>query len=138
MLQLKETSLHIMFIIAICALCYSPVLAAQDTKVVLKKEVYPNEPIELVDLRVKEKQIRISEYFDSDKDWYKNMSLLVKNISDKTIVYLELELEIPKSGTMERPVVVPFVFGELPSTAGSVSNIPASKRIAPNKSRNWN
>jgi hypothetical protein len=119
----------------ICSLCSSFALAVQDKETIIKKESYPNEPIELVALRIKEKQVRVSESFAGDRDWYKNISLSAKNISGKTIVYLELELEIPESGTMERPVVIPFVFGELPTEASSIINMPASKRILPNEIR---
>lgn len=66
----------------------------------------PTRPVEIIDVKVKGKAIKLNEKINEDADdWLDDMSLTVKNISDKTITYIQLDLDFPETkstGTLMR------------------------------------
>lgn len=46
-----------------------------------------------------------TEEFDGDGDWLRNLTLKVKNKSDKVITYIVLDLTFPQTATNQHPRV---------------------------------
>lgn len=129
-------SLHRLFILTIFLLiplfCYG-----QEKIRIVEKALTSNEPIELVNLKVKDKPFDAENQVLADKDWLNKLNLKLKNTSDKTIVYIRLELEITRLGKMQYPLRLPLEFGQIPSITSSenakVSGLNISERVTPGK-----
>lgn len=79
---------------------------------IIKHMPYPNQPIE-INVEIKGKVAQLNEKIDEDEDdWLDNLSITVKNISDKTITYVRINLDFPetkKTGNMMR---FPLSYGQ--------------------------
>jgi hypothetical protein len=135
-----------LMLIALTLLLVSSTILAQQTERTIKKQVLPDEPIEIIEIQHNQEQAEVlgqpkatnPKFSDlvklrnTGKDWYKQLSFKVKNISSKSIVFLSLELQVPKLGTMETPVTVPLIFGESPTGQVNSASTSTSRKIAPN------
>jgi hypothetical protein len=55
-----------------------------------------NEPLKILSIKVKDKEIKPNEKFvDEDDDWFRDLAVEVENVSDKTIVYIDIHLAFP-------------------------------------------
>ncbi len=81
---------------------------------VLTLKTYPFAPVEILELRINDSSIRFNEKLSEDNDWLKDLRVQVKNISDKAISYISIELrnEPPESG--DKPRITAFSIGSLP------------------------
>jgi len=61
----------------------------------ITKYSWRNEPIEISNLRVKGRVAKLDAVFEEDEDWLDGLTVTVKNISNKTVDYIELNLEFP-------------------------------------------
>ena len=81
---------------------------------VLDKGSSPNEPIAITDIKVADKAISFGDKLDGDEDWLKDVSFKIKNISDKPIVYAEIDLEFPETKSSGNLMVYPIQLGQRP------------------------
>lgn len=56
-----------------------------------------NEPLEILKLKVKGKNANFKEKFAGDDDWFRGLTVNVKNISSKTIIFIDLGIIFPKT-----------------------------------------
>lgn len=84
----QRFSKHIPRLTVLTAICLFsvPAGALAQGKLVKRNGWYRNAPIEVFDLRVKDRSISFNEAFEADADWLKNVSLKIRNNSKKTIV----------------------------------------------------
>lgn len=68
---------------------------AQQNDRTLKDKKWKNEPLEITDLKIKDKKVKFKEKFEGDDDWFRDLKVDVKNISDKTVVFIDLTLIFP-------------------------------------------
>lgn len=61
----------------------------------LKKSTFPNEPMKIVKIIVKQKAIEANKKFSEEDDWLKSLTITLKNVSDKPIVFIEVSLNFP-------------------------------------------
>ena len=103
-----------------CAYTYLTVLPAlflfsftigahAQTTLIKRNGWYRNAPIEVFDLKVKDKSVSFYEQFEADAEWLKNVSLKVKNNSKKTIVCIYMGVVFPE--TAHAPMAHPKFFG---------------------------
>jgi hypothetical protein len=59
---------------------------------VVKQNKRVNEPIELISIKTKKKQISLGQPFAKSEDWYKGLQFEIKNTSEKNISYISIEL----------------------------------------------
>lgn len=118
-----------------CLCLLLPVLTyAQDQKSRhIEKVSQRNEPVEIVDLQTDSVQVdsqsfKLGSAFMGDEHWLRGLTLNVKNVSAKSIVYIRVEIEFPKIGTMEYPFVVPVTYGQIPPPASEINSLPVPKR----------
>jgi hypothetical protein len=96
-----------LFIIATVVLgsLFSPVFTqAQSDERVVNLYQWRNEPLKIHSIKVKGKEIKPNEKFaDEDDDWFRDLVVEVENISDKTIVYMAINLSFPKTPEITKP-----------------------------------
>src|SRR3982751_7121375 len=60
---------------------------------IVKKYSWRNEPLEISKLKIKGKLVEQNKKFSEADDWLRGFTVSVKNISPKTIIYIEMNLE---------------------------------------------
>ena len=112
-------SLQILTSIALTVFLLPVVAFAQQKDRVLKKIERKNEPLKILKLKVKGKQVIFNQKFIVDEeDWFRNLTVSVKNVSDKTIVYFDLRLNFPPTGTAQRTSSDHLLYGHYPPPPG--------------------
>jgi len=61
------------------------------------KALDPFEPVEIVAIRNRTRQLALDETFLQEKEWLKDFSIKIKNKSEKRISFLALQLEFPET-----------------------------------------
>jgi hypothetical protein len=89
-------------------------LAQKDTKnKVIKKMDFPNsagrEPIEILEITSNGKAVHFEESFIDDY-WLKDLTIKFRNVSDKTITYLNLNLRFPETASAGEPSGFPATY----------------------------
>ena len=95
---------------------------AQKQGRVIDKISWHNEPIEVQKLKTKDKPIELAREFVEEDDWLKGLTVTVKNVSNKAIARIELELAFPRpgGGTTEKPTFVDaMIYGLDPADSGA-------------------
>lgn len=55
-----------------------------------------NEPLKILSIKTKGKEIKPNEKFiDESDDWFRDLTVEVENISDKTIIHVDISLKFP-------------------------------------------
>lgn len=93
----------------------------------ITKVTEDNEPLEVADIHAKNipannKSVRFGVPFAADDTWLQGLKVKLKNISDQPIVYANVSLEIPKSGTMQHPYLVVLTYGHIPPMPGEIQD----------------
>ena len=91
------------------------VAQSQESTRVLEKIQLKNEPIEIMEVRVGNKNgIRLGDSFQANEDWLSGLTFKVKNVSGKQIVRIELELQFPEVKFNNAVFVLPVQYGQVP------------------------
>lgn len=128
-LSLKYYFFGFSLILLLSLLCYG-----QEKVRKIEKRPTKNEPIELVSAEVGNKIFNNENQILADKDWLKNLKLNVKNISDKKIVYIKVELDVERQGKMQYPLGLPLVFGQKPPPELTDTDVAKLEGLKPNES----
>jgi hypothetical protein len=107
---------------------------AQEPERMIDKVSWPNEPIKVLTVRTKNKEVELGKKFSEEDDWLVGLRATVQNASNKAIARIELTLAFPppKDSSPEKPtLVVPMVWGQQPATASPSEEI---KLILPGES----
>jgi hypothetical protein len=59
---------------------------------VLKQSSFPEEPMKVVSIKAKGKNIDVGKKFLEESDWLKSLTIKLKNLSNKPIVFFEVSL----------------------------------------------
>jgi hypothetical protein len=85
----------------------------------LKKLSWKDEPVRIAKLKVRGRPVWFSQKFAEGDDWLNGLSITVKNVSDKPINFVELELVFPRpEGSPEPESVNRMLYGEYPAAPG--------------------
>lgn len=98
-----------------------------DGKKLIKKIAQPDDPIEISKLKVKGQPRNFDGEFDADEEWVKGLSVDVKNVSSREIIYFQVELDFPVDDTGARFFVVYLEYGQQPTGGGD----PGIKPLRP-------
>jgi hypothetical protein len=90
-------------------------------------------PVEIMSLEIEGNPARFNDSVFAGKDWLKSLKLEIKNLHDKSIVYMEVELEIAPTGKMSIPLRVPLTFGVRPRRPIAELDAKALRKLTPNK-----
>src|SRR5215471_2001699 len=82
----------------------------QDKERLFDRKMQRNEPVQLEEIQVRDthgrKKVQAGVKFHGDEDWVKGVTLKLKNLTEKPIVYLEAKVYVPTSDTEDHPVVL--------------------------------
>lgn len=97
----------------------------QNEKVVSRHPAPANEPIEILDLSVKTKAIKLGEGFEAESGWLKDVTFKVKNRSDKTITALQIDLDFPETKETAGAIMMHQMFlGQRPDFKSKINRTP--------------
>jgi len=105
-------------------------LAPSHSKYIGKYRTYPNEPIVIDGVKIKGNPVNINSKIASDESWLNGFSFKVRNISNKNIVYISLELIFPETKTDEPVLAFPLRYGTKPLQPNQASTLNS---LAPNQ-----
>jgi hypothetical protein len=97
---------------------------------VLNKKFIPKEPVEIVEVKSKGSKIKFGAAFITGEDWVKGLTLKVKNRSEKSIVYLSIDLRVDGTTVPRRRSAVTLSYGSRP-TGQNVLEPSSLRPIAP-------
>ena len=80
---------------------------------VVEIDNFPNSPVEIIDLQVKEMNVKLGEKFKIDDDWLRTIRFKLKNISDKPIIHISMNLDFPETAAEPR-MAYALEFGQKP------------------------
>lgn len=120
------------YIVGLIGCCCVALLgaSAQERKIRAVGQIVTEGPVELVDLNIEGQTAKLSDNITAGKGWLKSLKLNFKNTYSKNIVYMDVELEIAKTGNMLHPLRLPVRFGRLPESASHSLNAP--EKLSPN------
>lgn len=98
-------------------------LASKPSKYIGKYRVYPNEPVVIEGVKVKGNPVNINSKIISDESWLNGLSFKVRNISNKNIVYISLEIIFPETKTDQPVLAFPLRYGTKPLQPNQASNL---------------
>lgn len=78
----------------------------------------PKEPIQNLGIKVAGRHVKLSEEFDNGDDWLKDVVLEIKNKSNKTIVYIEMDLAFFETQATGTVMLFPLRKGQRPWQPG--------------------
>lgn len=82
---------------------------------IIKYSSYPNQPVEITDINVKGTPAKLNAKIKWDTDdWLSDLSITVKNVSDKTITHIVLNLAFPETKETGTPMLFPLRYGQNP------------------------
>ncbi len=102
--------------------------------------------VEIAEIKVSQKAVELGKSFDEDDDWLNRTFLKVKNISNKPIIYLAVNVNFPETRATGGMMSYPIVFGQMPGSkfpqkqdpmfmmSGDTLEIPLTKHYAKIKS----
>lgn len=97
----------------------------------IKQKSWGNEPVKVSKLKIKQKPVGFNQRFLSEDDWLKGMTVSLRNITDKTILFIALRVAVPitKTSVPEYEAAYNLYYG----TDGRSPGAPAmpSKPILP-------
>lgn len=106
------------------------VVAQQAQERTVKKVKAPNEPVRITKFKLKGVPRGFGQNFTDDNDWLRGLTINVKNVSNKPIVYLEITLDFPRPEN--QPSVQPLPFrSSLQYGYAPVLNAPLSLDAPP-------
>jgi hypothetical protein len=88
----------------------------------------PDTPVEVVNIKVMEKLLKLGDKFDGDEEWLHHLSLKLKNVSGKYIVFVGMYLDFPETKATGNVMAFPLSYGRNPRASVSLSE---PKRLAP-------
>lgn len=128
---MQYTSQRLFRQIVMVSLCLGTVVSTlgiinQKQDRVLEKESWRNEPIKVSNLKVKGRKVTIGQKFSEDDDWLNNLTISIKNTSDKAILFLEMAVVFPRSNDNEPEYTYRLKYGSIPAPPGTapISNMP--------------
>jgi hypothetical protein len=96
---------------------------------VIEKARTANEVVQFSEIKVSQKSVEFGKTFDDDDDeWAGKIFLKVKNISEKPIVYLKVNLNFPDTRATGAMMSYPIVRGQMPGSRFRQFHDPISLR----------
>jgi hypothetical protein len=88
----------------------------QTREKVIDKAFSHNSPVEIAEVKAAKNVVELGRAFDADDDWLSTILLKIKNISDKPIVYLAINVNFPETRATGSMMSYPVEFGQQPGS----------------------
>ncbi|OLE51949.1 MAG: hypothetical protein AUG51_20355 [Acidobacteria bacterium 13_1_20CM_3_53_8] len=102
--------------------------SAQVQDRIVEHTPFPHEPIQIVGASVSGKHFRLNERIDEDENWLKKLAITVKNVSPKTIIFINMYYDFPETKATGNIMAFPITYGRNPQAA---INSGEAKRLLP-------
>jgi len=90
--------------------------------------IYASDPLDISEVKVSNKPVKLNEKFEGDDDWLKKLTLRLKNKSNKEIVHIQLDFEFPETAINGASMAYQLMLGNRP---GSTNRSLAPLTLAP-------
>jgi len=113
-----------------------PVAAKKEHRL-LKKLSWKNEPVKVIGVKIKSREIKLGEQFTDDDDWLKGFKIKILNVSDKQITFVNLRFDfpIPEGFAIDVPSSYEFGYGRSPQISAEVKTPDSQPPISVGESR---
>ncbi len=123
-------SMKLYFSLAIAVIC---VLFAIQTTSGRVMDSQGNEPVKIVELTSGKKTIDLAHPFANGDDWLSDFKIKLKNVSDKTVVYVEIKFNFTDASAAGNELSFTIELGNKPGPATT----KASMALKPRQERNY-
>lgn len=112
-------SLHRSVLATLMCLLIATLISAQNSKErTLKYKAWQNEPLKVSHIKIKGAHALFDQKIVADDDWFRGLSVSVKNTSDKTITFIDLMLIFPPAEGSALPTSDHLLYGHYPPPPG--------------------
>lgn len=95
--RVTTAGLLVILLVTLLGFRDAAVNAKLQTGKTVEKLAYGNEPVEILEVKLSGKSIKLGESVTDGDDWLKGLSLVLKNRSDKPIVFAEIAFDFPET-----------------------------------------
>ncbi len=96
---MKKNRLPVLLLLLIGALVLLPRTGfTQETERLIDKASWPKEPIKILKIRTKNKEVELGKKFGMDDNWLFGLTVTVQNVSDNPVARIDLRLDFPRPG----------------------------------------
>jgi hypothetical protein len=109
-----QSFLHFFMASALLCVCVSTLRAQVETQGnrLITESKFKDQPAVIGEVRMNGNRVELNNRFSRpEKDWLKHLSLDVRNVSDKTITYVQVRLMFEQIGGNGTPCIFPLVRG---------------------------
>ncbi|HEX4945713.1 MAG TPA: hypothetical protein VFZ34_03585 [Blastocatellia bacterium] len=117
--------------LARCARLSKPAVLQEAEREVLQERPNPKDPVELIEINVQGKVVRVKEKFYEDSEWIKKTSLKLKNKYTKTIAFIQVNVDFPETATSGIMMQEQYLLGRHPVDGVPKNQTPLS--LKPNE-----
>lgn len=103
---------------------------AQESERTIKRKIWDKEPIEIQTVRIKGTSVNFNQNFLYGNAWFDGLTISVKNVSNKTVVFIDLALIFPPSGEASR-ASDHMLYGQYPLPPGETDDAPPIEKQPP-------
>jgi hypothetical protein len=108
-------------LIATCLLVTS---FAQESERTVKRKIWDNEPLQIQAVKINEIKVDFNQVFLANNDWFSGLSVSVKNISNKNIVFINLAVIFPPPDESTEAARKQLFYGQAPLAPGETDYEP--------------
>lgn len=87
----------------------------------IEKTEWPGEPIKIEEVKVKGRPVGLGAKFTEEDDWLSGLTIKVKNISDRPVVFLDVALVFPRPDAREPAASDHLLYGRYPLAPGQAA-----------------
>jgi hypothetical protein len=84
----------------------------------IRKVDWPGEPFKIEEMKVGGKAVGLGAKFSAEDDWLRGLTVKVRNVSDKPVLFLDVALNFPRQGSPEPESRDHLLYGRYPPPPG--------------------
>jgi hypothetical protein len=96
-LRFQLAVLALTFGYLLSSLSVGSIAPGQNGKLFKQRDVNAKDPVKIVGLSVAHRPVKLDESFDGGDDWLRGTQLRLQNVSNKEIVYVEVQFNFPET-----------------------------------------
>jgi hypothetical protein len=112
---LRPVTVALVFGCVFCTLLPGSVRAQHNAEKAFKQRDYnPIAPVKIINISVANKPVKLGETFNAGDDWLRGTEIRLKNVSDKDVIYVDLDFAFPETLSSGNEMMFISEFGNLP------------------------
>lgn len=105
---------------------------------IIEAPSFSNEPVKISELKAKGREVRAGEKFKDSNDWFKGLTIKIRNTSDKPVKYVSVLISFPRPKEQKEAGRLPFgeqlTYGFSPVDAKASAGSSPTPSIPPGES----